>query len=161
MLEGDISQLMSELKESAEALNEESQSVQSIIQEVEGQLCELALEMELWLEDSPMSTRELSVSASNVAPHIEVQLGFARHTVGSQSEWKLQLREAEYVLQTNVTEGPDRKLMRVLSRKNLHNAPREELIAAVAKLPALIQCFTSATRDRIEVIRGARKLLES
>ena len=65
---------LGELKETAEALNRELDSVNQILEGVEKQLQELSVATEMWLEDSPLRTQELSVSASNVAPNIEVQL---------------------------------------------------------------------------------------
>ncbi|MFQ5655472.1 MAG: hypothetical protein ACE5GW_12175, partial [Planctomycetota bacterium] len=78
MTEEEMSRLFAEFSESAEALKKESGSLQEVIAGFEAKLREVGLPIEVWLEERPIQSRELSVSASSVAPTMELQLGYAR-----------------------------------------------------------------------------------
>ena len=161
MSSDDFARQLGELKETAEALNRELDSVNQILEGVEKQLQELNVATEMWLEDSPLRTQELSVSASNVAPNIEVQLGYAPRKVGARVEWRLQLREVEYAPRlTSSGDYHERELMRVHKTANLVDASREDCMQALSQLSTLIERLTEATRKRIQTIRDAKKFLE-
>ena len=153
----DFSQLMSDLRHSAEAFHQESASVVEVIEGVEEQLADLDLNLEVWLEGSPLHTRELSVSASSVAPILEVQLGYAPTIRG---DWRLHLREAEYAPLVNDESDRDRQLMRVKGTTLLVDAPREDRLAAVGLFTPLLRFINEAVRRRTEMIQQARRLID-
>ena len=157
----DFSHLLGELKASADVLNQELDAVPEIIAGVERQLQKLALTLEAWLEDHPLRTHELSVSASNVAPNIETQLGYAPRTLGAQVEWRLQLRDAEYSPRLAPSgDYHERELMRIQRRVNLVDASREDRLSALGQLPTLIRHLIAATKERTDTIRTAKHLLD-
>ena len=153
----DFADLLGELRESGETLKRESETLSETLEGVESSLRELAIGVEVWLEDSPLRIQELSVSASAVAPHIEVQLGFAPSSRGGGG-WRLQLRKAEYAHHMDIADDPQRRLMRILEQVPLNEAPKDDRVAALQHLGALIRTMTQATRNRTEVLKQARDL---
>ncbi|MEE8143467.1 MAG: hypothetical protein V3T77_10245 [Planctomycetota bacterium] len=156
----DLSRLLEGLSESAQALRKEAESVGQVIDSVQTRLNGMNLGVEVWLEDQPLRTRELSVSASNVAPRIEVQLGFAPLWMHGKEQWCLQLREAEYGPQAISGEGEQFKLSRIHKQQALSECSKPDQVAALSILPALIQKLTTATQEQMRTLRDSKKLLE-
>lgn len=153
----DFAGLLGELKQSGEAFKREAESLNDTLTGVERSLRDLALDVEVWLEDNPLRIQELSVSASIVAPHIEVQIGFAPSSHGG---WRLQLRKAEYAHHMDIADDPQRRLMRVLEQMPLIDASKDDRTAALQHLGALIRAMTKATNRRTEALRQGRKLAD-
>ena len=159
MSEGEFSELLNQLAASAEELKQEAESIDTVIDGVEARLRSLNLGIELWIEDQPLQANELSVSASNVAPLVEVQLGFGQLAALGREDWCLQLREAEYTPQPNAADGAGVGLSRILRQEKLSKCPREDRVAALGILPRLIQQLTSETEERSRLIRETKELL--
>lgn len=161
MSPGEIPELLERLAATAASLHQEATPLDDILQAVEARLASFQLGLEVWVEDQPLSVRELSVSASPVAPKVETQLGFAPVGRAPSGKWQLQVREAEYAPAINQELDDEWGLMRVLRQESLHKRPREERIAALRAVPALIEGITAATQQRIGWIQDAKQWLDS
>lgn len=159
MSEKEIGRLLDRLSESAEVLHGEAQSIDMILEGIEERVRGLGLALEVWLE-RPLRSRDLSVSASSVAPRVDTQLGFAPAGRGREEKWQLQVREAEFTPHTDA-EGEDAwELTRILSQKTADRCTREERTEILEWIPALLEQLDAATRRRIDTIRGSRRLIE-
>ena len=158
-MDANLSRLLRELDASAEALAREFENIDPVFDEVERRLQAMPLDVDGWVEDRPLSTRELSVSASSVAPRVVEQVGFGRLHPRPDAERQLLVRQAEYGPDPNAEPGDDYSLRRVLGSQRLADASREVRVAALSLLPQLIQRLTDVTRARTESIRQARSLM--
>ena len=155
-----IESLLDQLQGTAETLEQESRSIPEILEGVQQRLRTLHLGLDAWVTGQPLSIQHLSVSASTVAPRIEVQLGFALPAPGKGGERALVIREAAYVPDPELPADGACKLARVLKVKLLSQAPREEQMAALSRLPDLIGQLNAELQSRTDAIRSARKIIE-
>ncbi|MEM7165142.1 MAG: hypothetical protein AAF581_06730, partial [Planctomycetota bacterium] len=144
------------------ALHQETESIGTVIRDVEERLRSMNLGIEAWLSEQPIWSREMSVSSSPVAPRLELQLGFAPLR-GSRSpaadSWHLQLREAEVTPTAGVIPGEGTQRLRIQDQQPLARCSREDQVAALRLLPDILAHLVELAQQRIEAIRAAKKLV--
>lgn len=162
----DLDPLFGELDRSAASLREEVGAIDTVISRANERLAGAGVRAEVWVEERPITRRELSVSASSVAPRIDVQLGFApalKKGTGAVSEgtpFTLMIREVETVPEPTAGDGDVYRAVRVLEQKSVEEAPIELQLQALERLPDLVRLLTDAVNDQRATLERARKLVE-
>lgn len=141
-----------ELRAASESLHEEVPRIGNAIVEQEQRIRAIAPAIEVWLDEQPLARQDLSVSASTVASHVEVHLGYAPDPRPGRTEWCLCLRRAEFAERPFV-EGE--VLVRVIRVQRLVDAPEDQQLTALGRIPALVRAIAATVRARSEQIRGA------
>ena len=149
----ELSQLLSGLRVSAQALNAASDEINQIIASVEQQIVESNVGLECWQALSESSPSEYWNEGRRIVQHTETQLGFAKLTEG----WKLAIRDV-----VKETDGDEDETVNVERRDPtpLFRASRELRIEALERMPALIAGLKSRADMAIQAIARARKLVK-
>ena len=144
-----------ELLETAETLNTTSNSINTILHAVERQLIEANLGLEVWLDqyDSDKLSQTTRRDERYTHPRsYETELGFAKLGDG----WHLARREV--VIDTD-PQGNEVCRESMDGPSPLAQASRKERIAALRRLPRLIEALNLEARDAITTIEQAKSLI--
>ena len=156
MTDVEFSRLMSELTDTAKALNQESDSINDLIARFEEKLRTANLGIELWLTDALESDpwAEKDETGEIIARGTQdVQLGFARFR---GNKWHLVTRNASYRRDGDSWEPTDR----IDTRRTLLEESRDVRIAALAKFPSLARELKQAGAAAVQTIREAKKYVK-
>lgn len=150
----EVSGLLAEIQQGAQELNGASDSINLTIGAIEQKLVEANVGLECWLDSEPIFRGDgESWVDDRDAKHTgwkETVLGFAKLDEG----WKLAVREREIDakgLQQTVENREPTPLWR---------ASRLLRIAALKKMPTLLQRIRYALDEALEAIASAKKLVE-
>jgi len=159
MTEVEVTRLLSELAETAETLNRESDSINDVIERFEDKVRALNVGIEVWVQDpdlaSSLDEEQIGEDAGG-NPLMEkiwyrTQLGFGR----AFDTWGLVVRRVCYTwdagrwVLTRETHGPS----------PLRDVSRQLRIAALAAFPALLKNLQREAAAAVEAIQNAKKLV--
>lgn len=149
MSDEQLSQLLSDLRESAKQLNEASDSINEIISSVEKQIIDSKVGLECWVRMSITDPAETCDNDYKVVDQVATELGFTKLEEG----WGLAIRKVNYTTrgyeETNVEYGVSERLSR---------ESREIRIDALERVPVLIKSLTLAATSKTQSIAKAKKL---
>lgn len=136
----DIARLLTELTDLSSRLNQESDALTNLITRFETALCDLKLGVSVSLE-KPIRSETWLDEKNLVEGTTEIHLGFYKGDHG----WGL------YVWDSFHGEAkPD-------TERRLHDASREDRIAAVENFPTLLKTMKKRAEEVLSEIRRARK----
>jgi hypothetical protein len=159
MVEADMSRLLSDLSQTAETLNRESNTVNALIERFEARLRQLNVGIEVWC---PAAVHEEPADVSDaddedaVAGTCETQLGFIKGHGG----WELYLREALYRRESDGYGAPGWELVRIEDARPLRDASRQLRIAALKCFPALLEELKREAEAALKTIEEAKRFAE-
>src|SRR5712691_1916892 len=99
MTEVEVSRLLSKLEKSADRLNAASDSINTILENVEERLADLKVGLEAWLDDHPITTGAEEVRDAG-RQWVERRLGYAKVDgagPAGRAEWKLAVKKVRMV----------------------------------------------------------------
>ena len=155
MTDVELASLLSELRQTANALNSEMGAVNSIISQVEAQLVGMNLGLECWLDhDLDLIQVGHAMEPSSDEPdapfeviRIETQLGFSK--VGGN--WCLSVRKASYT--------ENRQFESAQDGVKLQDTSRETRIRGLQLLPTLLSKLKAKAEQDRRTIQDAQKLI--
>jgi hypothetical protein len=161
MTEVEFSRLLSELADSAKALNAESDSINEIIKRFEDALRRSNLGLEVWLTSQSIDSQRWSEPAHDGQPAargtLESELGFAKN--GNQ--WHLVVREARYEhVEQRYLEDPEIVFDGTLRVQNLLECSREVRIDALRLFPLLAKEMREEAASALKAIQDAKKFVK-
>ena len=92
MSDAELSQVLSELKESARQLNEASDEINEIIASIERQIIDAKVGLEVWLTLEEGQSYEDDDTKPPTTRRFDIQLGFAK----IQEGWALAIKEVDF-----------------------------------------------------------------
>ena len=148
MTDVELSSLLIDLQNTANRLNSETTGVNSLIQQVETRLQVMNLGLECWLERDILASE---IERPNVS--LDVELGFAKVA----GEWCLAVRVVRY----QYDKGRDRWDVAdyVGAPTKLQDASRDIRIAALKRIPRLLESLKKRAEEDTQTIQEAKKLL--
>ena len=160
MTEVEFSRLMSDLSTRAKTLNNESDSVNSLIDRFEEKLREINLGIEVWLERELESEEwsdfdDVGEQEAERGTH-DCQLGFVKWEEGRNHVWRLGVRRATY--RENRTGGYD--FVEVVWIRRLAETSRDLRIRALSFFPDLVKRMTEIADSQIATIEAAKKFVK-
>lgn len=155
MTEVEISRLLQELSEVAETLNQESDSINDLIERFEDKLRNLNVGLEVWLAHALKSEPWVYTEERSMTETIgtnDLQLGFVKFA----GKWQLATRTVTW----RRGPGDRRELTEVeTASTRLLDAPRDIRIAALRRFPELLREFIGAAKDAVRAIQDGKKLV--
>lgn len=159
--EFDFSRQLSDLRAAASRLNDESDSINSIIEQLQESLKTLNLGLEAWVQvQSEESTITMPRPQPSVPAIVETSVGYAR----GQDGWALWVKRVAY--RPNTMPSPlgvalaMREPVKVHSWIKLVEAARPVRIAALDAVPRLLDALKVAADSAVQSIQSAKKLLQ-
>ncbi len=171
--EFDFSRQLSDLRAAASRLNDESDSINSIIEQLQESLKTLNLGLEAWVQvQSEESTITMPRPQPSVPAIVEISVGYARGHDG----WALWVKRVAY--RANTMPNPvgiplaitvplaigiplaKREPVKVHPWLKLVEAARPVRIAALDAVPRLLDALKVAADSAVQSIQSAKKLLK-
>ena len=149
MTDVELSSLLNDLQNSANQLNAETGSVNSMIECIEDRLRGMNLGLECWLTGDYEALESKNPSADSL---VQIELGFAKVA----GEWCLSIREAKY--QKDRQSGGWYQVGDAEPGK-LKDASRDIRIGALKRLSSLLDALKKRADEDTASIRGAKKVL--
>lgn len=139
-----MSNPFSRLQELSTRLNQSSDSLNKLVEEVEAQFAALRLGIEVWL-DAPITKKTFIDEKAAATYDEEIYFGYAKKDDG---KWGLCIQK--------FYPGPDHKV-----KVPFPQIPRAMRLKALEQLPALIKQFESKAEAVIKEVEKVRKIVES
>lgn len=160
--EFDFSRQLSDLSAVASQLNEESDSINTIIEQLQESLKRLNLGLEAWVQvQSEESMITMPRPQPSVPAIVETSVGYAR----GQDGWALWVKRVAY--RANTMPNPlvgiplaMREPVKVHPWLKLVEAARPVRIAALDAVPRLLDALKAAADSAVQSIQSAKKLLQ-
>ena len=161
--EFDFSRQLSDLRAVASRLNEESDSINTIIEQLQESLKTLNLGVEAWVQvqSEEATITMLPRSQPSVPAIVETSVGYAR----GQDGWALWVKRVAY--RANTMPNPlvgipiaMREPVKVHPWLKLVEAARPVRIAALDAVPRLLDALKAAADSAVQSIQSAKKLLQ-
>lgn|SRR5262245_1061994 len=153
-MEVKLASVLGSFEAAASRLNEESNSVNTLLAKIEGQLVSANAGIETWLTGQPLSSSDASGSTEGETAWTEQCLGFAK----LNGKWCLAVKSIRVV--SGFFEGdtncPYTNKYVNNSPVPLAQAPRALRIAALELLPELIKQLTEETESATAQIRDSK-----
>jgi hypothetical protein len=161
MNESDLSRRFADLREVANRLNEQSDSITTLIEQFQETLRQLNLGLEAWI---PLQSEESAFTPPFGAKQpipvtVETSLGYARGEDG----WALYVKRTAY--RANAAPGPlglaqKGEAVKVNKWIKLLDSSRSVRIAALDGFPKLLEALKTSAESAVQAIGTAKKLLD-
>jgi hypothetical protein len=157
MVEADITRLLSDLSQTAETLNRESDTINDLIKRFEARLRQLNIGLEVWCrgaldtEPTDVSTDEETYEEGSV----DTELGWAKGV----KDWELCLRERVYHKLSDDF-GGQWQALRTEHQRPLREASRQLRIAALRRFPQLLEGLKQEAEQAIKAIEDAKRFID-
>jgi hypothetical protein len=155
MTEVEFDHLLSKFRRSAARLNEESDSINEIIASVERQLVEANAGFECWATPFRAEPERCYDNGDDNEGHLawtETLVGFAK----LEDAWRLAVKERE----ARKYNDEDRPTYSYDDPFALSQASRSIRVAALGKLPELIEALSTKADSAVELIGRAKRLVK-
>jgi len=130
----------SRLEDLSAKLNTASDTISETLKRVEAKLAALRLGVEVWLSLEPLNTTPLTDSQGQLQETISTYLGYAK----VNGTWHIAVKNDE-----GDVLGGDNKVWPI------HQAPRDERIAALKRIPFLISAIEKKAEEELNEIQFA------
>jgi hypothetical protein len=161
MNESDLSRQLSDLREVAKRLNEESDSITALIAQFQGTLRDLNLGLEVWIplhSEESVVVQPFGLKQQSIPVTTETSLGYARGEDG----WALYVKRAAY-RSTTVTGllglAQRGELVKANKWLKLVDASRSIRIAALDVFPKLLEALKTSAESAVQSINKAKQFL--
>lgn len=161
MNESELSRQLSDLREVAKRLNDESDAITTLIAQFQGTLRELNLGLEVWI---PLQSEESAIvppfgSKQAISVTTETALGYARGEDG----WALYVKRTAY--RSTAAAAPlglvqKGEVVKANKWLKLLDASRSIRIAALDAFPKLLEALKASAESAVQSINNAKKFLD-